>query len=87
MGWAVLGAISSAVWGARAEPRAVGSTAGVKRRPVSGRGSGAATVGGVERQEDDRLALEGGTAVGESFAALQVRGDVLDANGLQAGGG
>lgn len=49
--------------------------------------SDAATVSGSERQGDVRLALEGGAAVGETFAAVQVRGDVLDAHGLRAGSG
>lgn len=49
--------------------------------------SDTATASGSERQGDVRLALEGGAAVGETFAAVQVRGDVPDAHGLQAGGG
>lgn len=49
--------------------------------------SDTATASGSERQGDVRLALEGGAAVGETFAAVQVRGDVPDAHGLRAGGG
>lgn len=52
-----------------------------------GGGSGAATVGRAQRQEDVRLALDGGAAVGKPRAAPQFRGHVLDTRGLGAGGG
>lgn len=41
------------------------------------------TVQRVQREEDIRLALEGARPVPQQLAALQVGGDVLDADGLQ----
>lgn len=75
-----------------ADQRGGGGGAGRGRRgpgEVGSRdpGSGAATAGRAERQEHVRGALEGGAAVGESLAAPQLRGHVLDTRGLGAGGG
>lgn len=50
-------------------------------------GLGAATVSSAERHGHVRPALEGGPAVGEPLAGLQIRGHVLDTQGLGAGGG
>lgn len=78
---------SAGVEGGAGVPALGAGRGGPSEVRARGRGSGAATVGRAQRQEDVRLALEGGAAVGEPLAAPQLRGHVCDTHGLGAGGG